>query len=326
MAQNKFEYQLNNTVTGQPFFWLDCIKPNIEMLKFLEKDKNISRRILQNSASPEHLPTFEKDGDFYVLFLRIIEPDKKSKTDSVQELTTKITFLFNEHRLITLHRLDPDVIKKGRERLQKNEFSNPMALLIFLLTKSFDTYSEALLQIEDLTLEFENKVFRMQEDQTLIQEGHYLKRKVSAYKKVLKISHDAVEEFFLALLKKDSKFVMEKEFVEEAKIIQEKVKKLIFYSDEILETLTGLVNLNISLESQKTNMASYKSNEVMQALTVFSLFFLPLNFIVGLYGMNFSWMPYLNHPYGFWISVILMMSVSFFIFLWLKRKKLLMGL
>jgi magnesium transporter len=42
-------------------------------------------------------------------------------------------------------------------------------------------------------------------------------------------------------------------------------------------------------------------NEVMKTLTVVSVFFMPLTFIVGVYGMNFENMPELHWKYGYFI-------------------------
>ena len=63
---------------------------------------------------------------------------------------------------------------------------------------------------------------------------------------------------------------------------------------------TNLTNLQLSLASQKTN-------QVVRLLTLFSAFFLPLTFVVGIYGMNFHDMPELDERWGYpavWVVMI----------------------
>ena len=58
------------------------------------------------------------------------------------------------------------------------------------------------------------------------------------------------------------------------------------------ELAAGLMDIYISSLSQKLN-------EVMKVLTIISTIFIPLTFIVGVYGMNFDFMPELNKPWGY---------------------------
>jgi magnesium transporter len=53
---------------------------------------------------------------------------------------------------------------------------------------------------------------------------------------------------------------------------------------------------------------------------MFTAFFLPTTFIVGLYGMNFEHMPELKHPAGYPVVIGLMILVTMVIYLWFKRK------
>ena len=56
-------------------------------------------------------------------------------------------------------------------------------------------------------------------------------------------------------------------------------------------------------------------------LTLFSIFFLPITFIVGVYGMNFEFMPELKAKWGYPAVMIFMAIVTLFVYIWFKRKK-----
>jgi magnesium transporter len=59
----------------------------------------------------------------------------------------------------------------------------------------------------------------------------------------------------------------------------------------------------------------------MKILTIFSAYFLPLTFIVGVYGMNFDFMPELGWKYGYPMVIGFMVLVFLLIYIWFRRKK-----
>ncbi len=69
------------------------------------------------------------------------------------------------------------------------------------------------------------------------------------------------------------------------------------------------------------SLASQKTNEVMRVLTVFSVFFMPLTFIVGVYGMNFEFMPELKYPFAYWIVWAAMILITIGVFFWFRKKR-----
>jgi magnesium transporter len=79
------------------------------------------------------------------------------------------------------------------------------------------------------------------------------------------------------------------------------------------DSISSLMNMYISLSSQRTN-------EVMRTLTVFTAFFLPLTFIVGVYGMNFKYMPELDKHWGYPGVIGLMLVMTIGVAAWFKRK------
>ena len=96
--------------------------------------------------------------------------------------------------------------------------------------------------------------------------------------------------------------------------IRDNHKKLILFYDQLNEDAQNLLSTYMSYNGQKTN-------EVMKVLTLFSAYFLPLTFIVGVYGMNFKYMPELSWEYGYPITIGLMLLVFIFIYLWFRKRK-----
>ena len=54
------------------------------------------------------------------------------------------------------------------------------------------------------------------------------------------------------------------------------------------------------------SLNSYQTNRIMKVLTVITTIFMPLTFIVGIYGMNFENMPELTWKYGYFAFLTLM--------------------
>ncbi len=80
------------------------------------------------------------------------------------------------------------------------------------------------------------------------------------------------------------------------------------------DLLSGLTDLYMSSLSQKMN-------EVMQFLTIVGTIFIPLTFIVGVYGMNFNDMPELEWAYGYPAIMVLMLVIGVALLIYFKRKK-----
>jgi magnesium transporter len=95
--------------------------------------------------------------------------------------------------------------------------------------------------------------------------------------------------------------------------VQENAESYHFYADELLDDANTLLNVQLSL-------ASHRTSEVMRILTVFSVFFLPLTFIVGVYGMNFDYMPELRERWGYPAVLGLMVVVTLVIYRWFRRR------
>jgi magnesium transporter len=66
---------------------------------------------------------------------------------------------------------------------------------------------------------------------------------------------------------------------------------------------------------------SNRMNEVMKVLTIIATIFIPLTYIVGIYGMNFKHMPELEWFYGYPLLWLIMLGVALTMLVLFKRKK-----
>lgn len=90
---------------------------------------------------------------------------------------------------------------------------------------------------------------------------------------------------------------------------------------EILEQIEYDMNTLDSASSFYFSSQSQRMNEIMKILTVVSVFFMPLTFIVGIYGMNFDVMPELRNPYGYFIVLGVMFLLLVAMVVYFKKKK-----
>lgn len=96
--------------------------------------------------------------------------------------------------------------------------------------------------------------------------------------------------------------------------IYDHISRVIDSVDIFREGLSGLLELQMAMKSDRMN-------EIMKMLTIISSLFLPLTFIVGLYGMNFRFIPELNWKFGYGYVWVLMIAVSVGMYWYYKRKK-----
>jgi magnesium transporter len=68
------------------------------------------------------------------------------------------------------------------------------------------------------------------------------------------------------------------------------------------------------------SQVSHRTNEVMKVLTLVSSIFIPLTFVVGIYGMNFDYMPELHAKLGYPVVMLFMGAVALGLILWFRRR------
>jgi magnesium transporter len=107
--------------------------------------------------------------------------------------------------------------------------------------------------------------------------------------------------------------IIEKEYLKILQRINNKIDKLIFSMESLIQYIV-LVREAFEVE------VSNKTNELMKLFTIIAMFFSPLTLITGIYGMNFR-IPEYGWKYGYLYSLGLMLIVIIGLFIYFKRKK-----
>ncbi|MGB3076376.1 MAG: magnesium/cobalt transporter CorA [Chitinophagales bacterium] len=90
---------------------------------------------------------------------------------------------------------------------------------------------------------------------------------------------------------------------------------------QVIDTTETYRDLFSDIMDLYLSTLSLKMNEVMKVLTIISTIFIPLTFIVGIYGMNFKVMPELDWQYGYYTVLAVMAVIAAFMIYYFKRKK-----
>ncbi len=303
--------------SNPPFVWVDLIAPTEEELARVAQQYGLHATAVQDCLDPEHLPKQEQFEDHTFVILRAWDETSGGPSTTVQELTRKVAIFTGPKFLLTIHRKDQPWLAAVREKFRANGTgvsgsatpeALPTRVLTSLLNAVIDTYTKPLEQIERRLDAFEGLVFSGLEFAGELREIHLLKRQVTLIKRLLWRTVDVVQRMSppsgrAAPLYRD---------------VQDNAESSHFYADELLDDVNTLLNIQLAL-------ASHRTGEVMRVLTVFSVFFLPLTFIVGVYGMNFAHMPELRSRWGYPSVLAAMGLVTLAIFLWFRRRGWLRG-
>ena len=292
--------------------WIDYTDPNKESLDKIASELNLESQVLYNCLDTDYLPHIETYPSAQFIILRLMEPYSKPDANSVQELTTKIALFVHSNQIVTIHRLPLKEISEVGKKIKELENLNltKSILLSYLYEQVSFGFDKPLTELEFKLHTLEENLFKKSKPKTFLQEGFYLKRKASAFKKVLKLTIELLGKLIMHMDCQHDQFVQSKD----------RLERSLFYAEDVYDNIQSLLNLHMSIESQKTNEASFRTNEIMRVLTVLTIFFLPLNFIAGVFGMNFQSVPLLTHPEGFAISIVIMVVISLVLVIYLLKQ------
>lgn len=282
------------------FVWIDFQSPTKEDLVAIAEKYSLDSVTVKTCLESGHLPKLECYTDYTFVNLRAYSALPHQNITTVQELSNKVAFFYNDKFLITIHRVEFLFLNELVHASKDLKSVGLMTMIFLNIIKTFKAPAEWQSQQLD---KIENIIFLQDLSNISLENLYYQKTETRITKKLLILTQEVLHQ--IQIVKKDKS---------ELRYVQDLLSKLILEYDEASEDAHNLMHTYMSVSAQK-------NNDTMKLLTIVSMFFLPLTFIVGLYGMNFDFMPELHWKYGYPVTLAVMLLMCGLIFYAFKKRK-----
>lgn len=284
------------------WYWMDFINPTQEEISLLDSYFHFHQLSIEDCVFSLNSPKLDYY-DNYIFF--IINALNKDTLDPVE-----VSLFVGKNYIVSYHSDQLNELDEAFERSKANEKNwdkGPSYIVHQILDKIVDYFFPAINKIEDKLNEIENNVKR-KPIHNLMDEIFEIRSDLLKLRRIV----NSMRDLLYRILNSE-------------RLIGFHEHKL-YFSDihDHLIKLSDMVASNREMTSDirdnYLSMNSTRMNKNMMVLTVITSIFIPLTFIVGVYGMNFQNMPELSSKYGYFVVLLIMAVIAAEMVLWFKRK------
>lgn len=250
--------------------------------------------VLEDIVHTGQRPKLEEYDDFTYFTLRVLVP-VDSADASARE--SQLSIILCRHAVITFNEFGVNILEpvlkrinnsKGKIRTKDEDY-----LVYAMFDKVVDDYFLVLEKFNERIEALEDEIFDLPDNKTL-EKLHAVKRELSGMKRAVWPLREVINQ----LLRDEIPYVQESSY--------KYFRDVYDHSIQIIETIESMRDIVSGLFDIYLSSISQRMNQVMKVLTVIATIFIPLTFIVGIYGMNFQYMPELTWKWGYFVILALM--------------------
>lgn len=306
LIYNKTEHLITTEKVRHPaedeVVWIRLLSPSAEETTHVLKDLFDSHHLLvEDCIKLNQRPKMDRyKNNIFVSFFAVDENYR----------TQEIAVVVGENYVISLYHDELPVLDNLYEELQQidGKMENPGQILYYIMDRCVDEYARVIDHIEDKVEAWEELIHENPYAK-IAHEVFHMKRMTHSLRRIFveertllgSISH---QSFPYTSPEADVYFVD----------IYDHIARVVDSIDLFRDSLTGLLEMQVSMKSDRMN-------EIMKTLTIFSTIFLPLSFIVGLYGMNLKIIPEYSWDYGYAFVWGIMIILAASMWLFMKKRK-----
>jgi magnesium transporter len=280
----------------------------VKILERLGECFGLHPLVVEDIVNTDQRPKVEDYGDYLYIVLKMLHYDTTGK----EIITEQTSVILGQRYVISFQEREVDIFGPIRERITSNKGRirkmGADYLVYALIDSIVDNYFIVLERLGEETEFVEEELVTNPTPETL-QTIHELKREMVFLRK----SVWPLREVIGTLERGESSLTRESTSVYLRDVYDHTIQVI-----DAVETLRDIISgmLDIYLSSISNRM-----NEVMKVLTIIATIFIPLTLIVGIYGMNFRYMPELDWRWGYLTVWLVMLGVGSSMVVYFRRRR-----
>jgi magnesium transporter len=251
---------------------------------------------------------FEDFEDYDVLTLKLIHLDESEQTIESEH----IVFVLFKHLLVTFQENKNDPFEPIRERIKietsRIRKANQGYLMFALIRTILHEYSRVTEFIGDKIENLEDAIFS-QDSRELLAELNTYNTEIAYLNRIVRPAKEAIAN----LCRSEAVLINQGK----SQFMINHILDSMFLVADAAENYRMMLHDHLSI--YHTNVAN-KLNEMFRVLTIFSVIFVPLTFVAGIYGMNFEYIPELGYHNGYFVVWGVMIAVAAIMIVYFKKK------
>jgi magnesium transporter len=281
---------------------------DVELIRHLGENHTLHPLILEDVVNTVQRPKIEDYGDYLFIVLRMLRPTEAGNFSSEQ-----ISIILGPDYLFTFQEgIKGDVFDSVRERIRssKGKIRSMGAdyLAYTLIDAIVDGYFSILEDFGERIVDVEEEL-ALSPDQQSLHRINGLKKEIIYLRKTVWPLREAI-----SFLERGDSHLLHDATRLYFRDVYDHTVQVIDTVETYRDLLSGMLDLYLSSISNRTN-------EVMKFLTVIGTIFMPLTFLVGVYGMNFKHMPELEWRSGYFMLWGMMIVISLLMVAYFRKKR-----
>lgn len=298
------DYREKDTVT-----WLNIDGlHNVELMTEIAQQFELNPIILADVMNTQARSKVQEYDNCIFVSIKMLQQDEGTNLINVENLSLIIT----KSVLISFQEKNGDVFEPVRDRIRKQKKrirnSGTDYLAFALLDIVIDNYIYIIGLLGERIETLEDNLLSNPK-QSIIEEINSYKKELNFLRKNIK----PTKEMILTFSKMESELINEATGIHFEEL-QSNINQANESSDSYREILSDQLNI------YHTTISS-KLNDIMKFLTIFSVIFIPLTFIAGIYGTNFEFVPELKYKYSYFIMWGVMLVVTIGMLAYFRSRK-----